>query len=74
MIQPLYKNKGVRTDPDNYRGISLLSCVAKLFTSCINSRLSMFLEQNDLLKENQAGFRCGYSTIDHVYSLHSIID
>ena len=74
MIQPIYKNKGPRNDPDNYRGISLLSCVAKLFTACVNSRLSLFLEENDLIKENQAGFRNGYSTTDHIFSLHSIID
>ena len=38
-IIPLYKNKGSRMDPDNYRGITLLSCVGKLFTAAINERL-----------------------------------
>ena len=30
IIQPLYKNKGSINSPDNYRGITLLSCIGKL--------------------------------------------
>jgi hypothetical protein len=33
LIVPIYKKKGEVTDPNNYRGISLLSCVGKIFTS-----------------------------------------
>ncbi|KAJ8049160.1 hypothetical protein HOLleu_01775 [Holothuria leucospilota] len=39
IIQPIYKNKGSIYDPDNYRGITLLSCMGKLFTACVNARL-----------------------------------
>ena len=68
------KNKGSKTDPDNYRGITLLSCMSKLFTACINHRLSEYLAQNDLLGWEQAGFRPEFSTIDHIFTLHSIIE
>ena len=51
LIVPIYKNKGDIHDPDNYRGITLLSCIGKLFTMVINSRLSIYLNENDLLGE-----------------------
>ena len=74
VIVPIYKKKGDIKDPDNYRGITLLSCVGKLFTVVLNSRLSSFLENNNLLGLEQAGFRTGYSTLDHIFTLHCIID
>ena len=73
IIRPLYKNKGLITDPDNYRGITLLSCTSKLFTTCLNRRLSRYVDDNILGKE-QAGFREGYSTTDHVFVLTQIIE
>ena len=73
IIHPLYKNKGSVTDPDNYRGITLLSCTSKLFTACLNHRLSKYVDDN-ILGEEQAGFREGYSTIDHIFVLQLIIE
>ena len=70
----MYKNKGSLDDPDNYRGITLLSCLGKLFTSCLNNRLSNYIEALGILGEDQAGFRSGYSTLDHIFVLHSVID
>jgi len=59
IILPIYKNKGDVKDPDNYRGITILSCLGKLFTSVINKRLILYLESNHILCEEQAGFRKG---------------
>ena len=73
-ISPIYKNKGSKSDPDNYRGISLISCLGKLFTAAINDRLTNFVELNKIIGEEQAGFRAGYSTQDHIFALHTIID
>ena len=74
LIVPLYKNKGDAKDSNNYRGITLLSCVGKLFTSVLNSRLYDFCESNNILKELQAGFRSGYSTNDHIFLLQGIVE
>ena len=74
LICPIYKKKGSANDPDNYRGITLLSCLGKLFTSIINERLSSLFNDDNLMGEEQAGFRENYSTTDHIFVLHSIID
>ena len=74
LIIPLYKNKGDKTDCNNYRGITLLSCFGKLFTAILNTRLYNFCEQNNLISEMQAGFRSGYSTLDHLYLVQSMIE
>ena len=63
-----------KENPDNCRGIILLSCFGKLFTSVINRRVSRYLEEYALICEKQAGFRSGYSTLDHIFSLKCIID
>ena len=74
LIKPLFKNKGSTSDPDNYRGITLLSCLGKLFTALINSRLAKFLHASGTIGDEQAGFRAGHSTLDHVFTLQNIID
>ena len=72
---PIYKNKGKDTDPDNYRGITLLSCLGKfVYLYPIIKRLSQFLENDRLLGDGQAGFRSGYSTSDRVFVLKAFID
>ena len=70
-IRPLYKNKG---DPNNYRGITITSCLGKPFTTLINSRLGKFVEDMELIEPEQAGFRSGYSAVDHIFVLNSLID
>ena len=56
-IIPLYKNKGDTTDPKNYRSITLISCLGKLFTSILNERMNQYADTVKLILENQASFR-----------------
>ena len=44
VIKPIYKKKGSPEDPSNYRPITLLSCIGKLFTAIINNRLNYLLK------------------------------
>ena len=48
IIIPLFK-KGDVKDPGNYRGISLLSILSKVYTHIINSRLTLWVESNFVL-------------------------
>ena len=73
-IVPLYKGKGSKEDLDNYRGITLLSCMGKHFTSLINKRLTDFLGGAGAIGPEQAGFRKGHSTTDHAFALHMLIE
>ena len=73
-ILPIYKNKGDVNSPGNYRGITILSCFGKFFTSLLNQRREKFLETHNILNENQTGFRKTYSTVDHVFSMKCLID
>jgi hypothetical protein len=54
-------------DPTNFRPISILSCLGKLFTAILNERLRRSSEEAFLLNENHIGFRTSYSTTDSIY-------
>ena len=55
MIVPIFK-KGSLDDPSNYRGISLISCLAKVFYSILNNRLLKYCLENKILSHNQLFF------------------
>ena len=74
IIVPLYKKKGNVNDPTNYRGITLLSCFCKLFTSVLSQRLYKYVENFEVLGAEQAGFRRNHSTVDHIFVLHTLIE
>lgn len=59
--------------PLNYRGISLLSTIYKMNSSTLNNRLVSYLEDNNLIVDEQNGFRRERSCADHVFTLNSII-
>ena len=54
-------------------GITLLSWTCKLCTACFNRRLSLYVNDNIVGREH-AGFREGYSSIDHAFVLHYVIE
>ena len=51
-----------------------LSCMGKLFTSVVNSRLNEFVRKYNSVGAEQAGFKKDHSTIDHIFTLKSLID
>ena len=73
LISPIAKpGKDLRV-PTNCRGISLISTVSKLFSNVLNSRLLHFIDTNNILCEEQNGFRKMRSCIEHIYTLSTII-
>jgi hypothetical protein len=49
--------KGDTSNPSNYRGLTISSCVGKLFNCILNNRLCTYLDHNNILCEEQSGFR-----------------
>ena len=70
-IVPIYK-KGDVDDTNNYRGITLISCLGKLFTSILNRRLLERDKTHNILTDAQFGFRPGHSTVDAIFVLQSL--
>ena len=73
LLVPIHK-KGSTDDPDNYRGISLISCLAKLFYAILNSRLMKYCLENNILSPSQLGFLAGNRTSDAHIILHNLIN
>ena len=71
-VIPIHK-KGNIDNCDNYRPISLTSLLSKIYTGILNSRLEDFIDTYDILPEEQAGFRNGFSTVDHIFSLYAMV-
>ena len=60
-LKPLFK-KGSKTDPKNYRPISLLPLVSKIIEKVIHDQTQRFLDKNDIIYRYQSGFRKFFST------------
>ena len=73
IIIPIHK-KGDVNDPNNYRGITLVSCFAKLYTTVLNNRLKEWTSENEVITDAQFGFKSNHTTIDAVFILKHLID
>ena len=71
VVTPLYKNKGSRTDLNNYRGISILSPVSKIFEKLISHQITDYFENSNIFNDGQHGFRKGHSCETALHELLS---
>ena len=73
LILPIAKPGKDPRMPTNCRGISLISTVSKVFSTILNLRLVDYLDSNNILCEEQNGFRKLRSCIEHIYTLSTIV-
>ena len=60
-VTPLYKS-GAKSDPKNFRPISVLPVVSKVYERLIHNQLASYFDENNLLCRFQSGFRKKHST------------
>ena len=70
VIVPLYKDKGERTECSNYRDISLLSVVRKIYAGIQVDRVHKVTE--GLTDDEQRGFRAGRGCVNQIFILKHV--
>ena len=69
----LYKGKGQKSECGNYRGISLLEAVGKVFSKLLLNRLTKYICPI-VIPETQCGFRPGRATTDMIFAARQLQD
>lgn len=64
--------KGSKDNCDNYRGIAVLSSISRVYGKILTKKIEG--EYTNLEAEEQAGFRAGRSTVDHLFCITQIIE
>lgn len=76
-VSPLFK-KGLKSDPSNYRPISLTSIVCKLMESILKEKIVQFLEENNVINDTQHGFRnkrsCLTNLLDFLHGVYEMYE
>ena len=68
-VVPLFK-KGIKSDVNNYRPVSLLSIVARVFERIMFKYLYNHLKENFVISSNQSGFLPGKSTVTQLVEVY----
>ena len=72
-ITALYKNSGLKSNKENYRGIHLLPTLSKIAESVIHSRLLGHVIANNVISERQAAYLKGDSTTQQLLYINHLI-
>lgn len=68
----LLHKKGDKENLNNYRPISIISTIYKIFSKCIFRRIRTILDEHQ--PREQAGFRKGFSTTVHLQTINQVIE
>ena len=74
IIQRIPKGSTGSQNPQDYQGICLRSVVLKAYSKILNQRLNCWLEDNNLLADEQNGFKKDRCTQDHLFTLASVVE
>ena len=68
-VTPIYK-KGTRENPLNYRPVSMTCILCKVMEKILKNRVMLDLDSNDILIDQQHGFRAGRSTTSNLIEFY----
>ena len=71
-VTPLYKSES-KSQPNNYRPISVLSIFSKIFEKLVTTRLELFFEENNIINSVQFGFQKYKSTTSAILKLSDYV-
>ena len=74
VVTPLFKNKGCKSELNNYRGISVLPPINKVFEVLLSNQIRSYFESNNIFSTAQHGFRKNYSCETALHELLSDIN
>ena len=72
VITPIHK-KGDLDDVNNYRGITLINIMSKIYSHILHNRLIKWAEEYEKNNDCQFGLKPHKSTVDCIFLFHSII-
>ena len=72
-IKPIPKKDQDARDPLQNRCITIMCCIAKVYSKILNARIQKYLENNKILVDEQNGFRACRSCIDHLFVLCTVL-
>ena len=73
ILSPIHK-KGVKNDPNNFRGIAVASHFGKLFNTVLKNRLQIFCDSSLIINPEQISGRKGARTADHLTVIRFLIE
>ena len=71
IIVNIFKS-GDKMDTNNYRGLTVNSCIGKLFNCILNNRLTDLVDKEKVIPDCQIGFKKGARTSDHIFILNTL--
>lgn len=72
LIHPIFK-AGDKDDPGNYRGITVVVILSKLYAMVLEARATAWAEQSKSRAKGQAGFRKDFRTTDQLFIIRTLL-
>lgn len=73
IIVPI-KKRGERKKVEEFRGITIMPSLYKIYTIVLASKLEQDIEEKGILERGQAGFRKGMGTLDNIFVINYLVN